>query len=127
MDNLTFSRVDSYKFLIDGNSLAEFPYTSIESLKKINTVLDVSGNCLRILRNSFTRVNRVYSLVLRNNTIERIEYSFFENLRHLFILDLSVNKLSTLTNHTFSALIYLKNLNLSGNFIEAIPQSIFQI
>jgi len=92
------------------NSIKELPrdLTSMESLK----LLDVSGNALESLHSKLPI--GLEKLILSKNYIAFIEDDLLENHRHLTVLDLANNNLSSLPP-SISALVSLKLLDVRYN------------
>ena len=79
--------------------------------------LDLSGNNLTLATRyeNYNRYGRLGELLLRDNYIQVIPKGVFENLRNLFLLDLSHNDIRGLEQGTFHGLRNLRILLLQGN------------
>ncbi|XP_055901910.1 leucine-rich repeat-containing G-protein coupled receptor 5 isoform X2 [Eupeodes corollae] len=107
--------------LSDVRALQNFPdldgcYT-LEVLK-----LDRAG-LTAVPENLCKQIPRLKSLELKTNTLERIP--LLGNCRELRLLDLSSNRIESLTGRPFQGLKQLHDLLLSYNKIKAIPQDAF--
>nr|XP_057934054.1 amphoterin-induced protein 2-like [Doryrhamphus excisus] len=91
------------------------------------TRLDLSHNSLAVLPADW--INRTFerlaTLVLSRNRIEKIEANAFSSTPHLLHLDLSSNKLSVLNASIFTGLEDLRELLLFGNQIVHILPNTF--
>ena len=71
-------------------------------------------------------VEKILMLDLRNNLIGNLENKTLSTLTHLRALDLRGNKLEILPE-SISALIHLKFLKLDHNLLTALPQELFKL
>ncbi|XP_038595135.1 amphoterin-induced protein 2-like [Micropterus salmoides] len=106
-----------------GRNLSALPF----DLPSYATRLDLSHNALTVLPVDWISqpFNRLTSLVLSRNSINRIEVRAFTVTPHLLHLDLSSNQLTVLNSSIFTGLKELKELLLFGNQIIQINQGAF--
>ncbi|XP_067010829.2 leucine-rich repeat-containing protein 15 [Anabrus simplex] len=111
LDWNTFSTNKDLKVLnLSSNALRTLANFSIPSLK----ILDASHCSISELSETFLNdLSSLQYLNLSDNKLETTPYSI--NSKTLIELDLSFNRLSTLTNTTFASLPKLKLLDLRGN------------
>ena len=79
------------------------------------SVLDLSCNKLKQLRNDFNSENELKFLNLSSNMLTSEELMFFLPISSLQILDLSNNEIETMREEIFDGMVDLKRLNISGN------------
>jgi hypothetical protein len=86
--------------------------------------LDLSLNLLSEIENeTFTGLQNLFYLNLSSNKIETISSDGFKIMRKLLNLDLSLNKIKIIEDFTFQTLNLLNFLNLNGNDINSIPNN----
>ncbi|KAM3588285.1 uncharacterized protein V6R79_025373 [Siganus canaliculatus] len=106
-----------------GRNLSALP----SDLPSFATRLDLSHNALAVLPADWASrpFDRLATLVLSRNSINRIEVNAFAMMPHLVHLDLSSNQLAALNSSLFSGLRGLKELLLFGNRISQINSGAF--
>lgn len=113
--------ISNSRILSDVRALQNFPDLdgcyALEVLK-----LDRAG-LTEIPENLCKQIPRLKSLELKTNKLERIPV--LGNCRELRLLDLSSNRIESLTGRPFQGLKQLHDLLLSYNKIQAIPQDAF--
>ncbi|XP_037385415.1 toll-like receptor 10 [Talpa occidentalis] len=83
------------------------------------TTLDLSYNLLSQLQSSdFHSLSKLKVLILCHNRIQQLDTKIFEFNKELLYLDLSYNKLKTVTWHSLTS---LRHLDLSFNDFDTIP------
>lgn len=106
--------------VLHSNKLESLP-TKIGELTKLK-VLDVSGNKLATLPQEMTKLESLTTLNASNNEIATLP-SFASNPK-LSILNLSNNKLSVFPDVCHEHLTNLSDINVHGNLIETLPNSL---
>lgn len=93
---------------------------------KVDTLEEVlmSHNQLASVPPSLLNSTTIQSLDLAHNSIQSLPASW-SGLPNLYVLRLSGNQISQVSNTTFANLSSLHVLNLAGNNLEAIPQGTF--
>lgn len=106
-----------------GRNLSALPF----DLPSYATRLDLSHNALTVLPVDWISqpFDRLATLVLSRNSINRIEVNAFSVTLHLLHLDLSSNRLTVLNSSIFTGLKELKELLLFGNQIIQINPGAF--
>ena len=92
-----------------------------------NLFLNADNNSLTSIASElFAHVPTTMSISFKKNQISSVSYDAFSNLNQLYLLDLSNNLITSLTNtQLFKDLSGLKNLNLNDNKISSIGTSMF--
>jgi len=126
IDKLAFENFTALKLLDLSNNQIKM-IKDLEYLDKISS-LDLSSNLIeRFDFNIFKESNDLAALILNNNKLEVIEEKAFENINFLIKLNLENNQLyNQLANNSFSSLTLLEDLNLSNNKFDTIDMRIFQ-
>jgi hypothetical protein len=94
--NLTLLKTDMSEMSLKNNMIKPIPFGLIKCSSLI-TLLDLSGNDIETFENGFLRPTRIYELSMKNNSLTLVTNTAFIQLRSIRYLDLSQNKLSTLT------------------------------
>ena len=100
--------------------------SNVTTLKELQ-ILDVEGNKVTSLPESFDKLRRMRILMLGDNRIECIPWKALENFSDLFELDVSCNNLSGdlvpsgIEKITLSA---LSNLDVHSNNLETLPSNL---
>uniref|UniRef100_A0A182WLN6 LRRCT domain-containing protein n=1 Tax=Anopheles minimus TaxID=112268 RepID=A0A182WLN6_9DIPT len=124
LQGFVFLALDIRHLTIHNSSLATIEETSLSSLGRGLTQLDVSQNQLMSVPSSALK-NLHYLLILNlnHNRISQIHNRAFEGLDTLEILTIYENKLTFIEPDAFRGLDKkLKRLNLGGNDLTAVPQ-----
>lgn len=103
-------------------------YLPVGILKKFIHLrkLKVTKSNLVFLDNeTFTGMQNVNELTLKENSIEIIPDYVFDELHSLQIMDLSYNRIQHLPPKIFYKLIQMEVLNLNGNNIHYVPLNLF--
>ncbi|XP_046988472.1 G-protein coupled receptor GRL101-like [Schistocerca americana] len=103
--------------------LTEFPAViefQINRFYMANNLLNETLN-----EDSFSKLDRLVYLDLRNNSISRLPAMIFRNLWRLHILNLQDNHISVINNGSFFGLPDLRTLHLQGNGIEVLEPMAF--
>lgn len=75
---------------------------------------------------TFGNATFLRNITWQNSSIAQIDHDTFCNLKRLYVLDLSKNRLETVHEKTFHPLPELKLLNLSWNMLRDLPENIFE-
>lgn len=87
----------------------------LRRLEQLRT-LDLSENLLnRIVKQDFTGLRRLETLILRKNHLTSLSYATFSRCRTITTLDLSENQISRIDPNAFRSLFRLKTLLLNNN------------
>uniref|UniRef100_A0A182PAY8 LRRCT domain-containing protein n=1 Tax=Anopheles epiroticus TaxID=199890 RepID=A0A182PAY8_9DIPT len=124
LQGFVFLALDIRHLTIHNSSLATIEETSLSSLGRGLTQLDVSQNQLMSVPSSALK-NLHYLLILNlnHNRISQIHNRAFEGLDTLEILTIYENKLTFIEPDAFRGLDKkLKRLNLGGNDLTTVPQ-----
>ncbi|KAG5670514.1 hypothetical protein PVAND_000773 [Polypedilum vanderplanki] len=129
LQGFIFLALDIRHLTIHNSSLAVIEETSLSSLGKGLTQLDVSQNQLQNVPSSALKnLHHLLILNLNHNKIGVIHSRAFEGLDTLEILTLYENKISNIEPEAFRGLDKkLKRLNLGGNHLTTIPQKALAI
>ncbi|KAF9408569.1 hypothetical protein HW555_011789 [Spodoptera exigua] len=108
----------------------EWHYLQNEALSNFKNVLymDLSENHIKILGNAFNGLEQMDSLNLSRNHIATIKpgvLQFSENKSRLYMLDLSYNLLTHLSEESFVNLYNLRSLYLQGNKLNTLGDRFF--
>lgn len=99
---------------------------SVTALKELQ-ILDIEGNKVTSLPETFGKLRRMRILLLGDNNVEYIPWKALENFSDLFELDISCNNLSgdlvpsSIEKITLSA---LSNLDVHSNNLETLPSNL---
>lgn len=112
---------------LQSNRLYQLPADLFADLAEL-MVLDLSGNQLSshyIDSAVFVGLKRLVVLNLANNALTRIESHTFSALNFLQVLDMRNNSIGFIDDRAFHSLTNLHTLNLSGNRLHIIGQDLF--
>ncbi|XP_077201983.1 uncharacterized protein LOC143841495 [Paroedura picta] len=91
------------------------------------TYLDFTGNViLSVGKEVWDSYPWAEYLILRANSLSRVQTSSLEGLHSLTYLDLSHNKIHIIERNAFEAVPFLEIINLSGNMIDQIAEGTFE-
>ncbi|CRL05923.1 CLUMA_CG019071, isoform A [Clunio marinus] len=129
LQGFIFLALDIRHLTIHNSSLAVIEETSLSSLGKGLTQLDVSQNQLQNVPSSALKnLHHLLILNLNHNKISIIHNRAFEGLDTLEILTLYENRITGIEPEAFRGLDKkLKRLNLGGNHLTSIPQRALSI
>lgn len=129
LQGFVFLSLDIRHLTIHNSSLAAIEETSLSSLGRGLTQLDVSQNQLMTVPSAALKnLHHLLILNLNHNRISAIHNRAFEGLDTLEILTIYENKLSSIEPDAFRGLDKkLKRLNLGGNELTAVPQKALAI
>ncbi|CAB3402364.1 unnamed protein product [Caenorhabditis bovis] len=124
----SFDALNGTKFgriRIKNSSLNELPEDIFEIVEPQELILDTCE--LKHLRVSPMGNSAQYlkKLIVRNNTIHRVERGFFAGMKNLYRLDLSNNDISLIDADSFQDLRELRELFINRNFISDIEDFTF--
>ncbi|GAB1605448.1 leucine-rich repeat neuronal protein 2-like [Argonauta hians] len=90
------------------------------------TYLDISSNGLVNIEDySFENLEKLHTLILRDNMLSELNNRTFYGLNNLISLDISENHLTVLSDNTFQYFPKLLELNLTENYIHRISDTAF--
>ncbi|XP_066593788.1 leucine-rich repeat-containing protein let-4 [Prorops nasuta] len=124
LQGFIFLGLDIHHLTIHNSSLGAVEETSLSSIGKALTQLDISQNTLSsVPSNALKNLQHLLILNLNHNNINAINNKAFEGLDTLEILSLYENKISIIEAEAFVGLDNrkLKILNLGGNELTNIP------
>uniref|UniRef100_U5EQI6 Putative membrane glycoprotein lig-1 n=1 Tax=Corethrella appendiculata TaxID=1370023 RepID=U5EQI6_9DIPT len=129
LQGFIFLALDIRHLTIHNSSLAAIEETSLSSLGKGLTQLDVSQNQLmNVPSSALKNLHHLLILNLNHNRMQQIHNRAFEGLDTLEILTLYENKLTSIEPDAFRGLDKkLKRLNLGGNELTTVPQKALSI
>ncbi|XP_026470602.1 leucine-rich repeat-containing protein 70-like [Ctenocephalides felis] len=124
LQGFVFLGLDIRHLTIHNSSLAVVEESSLSSIGKALTQLDVSQNGLQSVPSpALKNLNHLLILNMNHNKISSLHAKAFEGLDTLEILTLYENKISNIEPDAFKGLEKkLKRLNLGGNDLVAVPQ-----
>ncbi|XP_031781042.1 leucine-rich repeats and immunoglobulin-like domains protein 2 isoform X6 [Nasonia vitripennis] len=126
LQGFVFLGLDIHHLTIHNSSLAVVEETSLSSIGKALTQLDISQNSLASVPSAALKtLHQLLILNINHNKITTIHKKAFEGLDTLEILTLYENKISVIESDAFRGLDKrkLKRLNLGGNELLHIPTS----
>ena len=91
------------------------------------TLIDFSNNDLTNSFNSFGKLDRIETLILKNVKLQSIDQLNLRNFSSLKYLDLSFNNLAEIKSESFKKFFILEYLDLSHNQIEYLDEQLFLI
>ncbi|KAI5694844.1 hypothetical protein M8J75_006553 [Diaphorina citri] len=120
-----FFGLDIRHLTIHNSSLAVVEESSLSSIGKALTQLDLSQNSLAVVPSpALKSLNHLLILNLNHNKISALHSNAFQGLDTLEILTIFENKLSLIEPDSFKGLEKkLKRLNLGGNELTRVPQT----
>ncbi|PSN45765.1 hypothetical protein C0J52_08057 [Blattella germanica] len=124
LQDFVFLGLDIRHLTIHNSSLALVEESSLSSLGKGLTQLDLSQNVLSTVPSlAFRNLHHLLILNLNHNRIGNIHGNAFEGLDTLEILTLYENKIFSIDKDAFKGLDNrkLKRLNLGGNQLDSVP------
>ena len=88
--------------------------------------LDIRHGRISFVENgTFSQLNDLRHLILRDNNLKTISQCTFVGLISLRVLDLSENQISSITEESFRRLIQLKDLDLTWNHLTIVKRNTF--
>ncbi|XP_065226825.1 carboxypeptidase N subunit 2-like [Planococcus citri] len=120
--HLTFTKAEPLPHSNAPPALQPNHFTLLRAL----VILNLSENKLEDLPEElFADLDRLETLLLNKNNIQRLPTKLFEPLKNLKILNLSENQLTVLSGKIFQNLLSLQVLNLNENKLKTLPTLIF--
>ncbi|XP_044732103.1 protein slit-like [Chrysoperla carnea] len=129
LQGFIFLGLDIRHLTIHNSTLAAVEESSLSSIGKGLTQLDVSQNSLSSVPSvAFKNLHHLLILNMNHNRVSAIHSRAFEGLDTLEILTLYENKLVNIDSDAFRGLEKkLKRLNLGGNDLTSVPQKALSV
>ncbi|XP_054272068.1 leucine-rich repeats and immunoglobulin-like domains protein 3 [Macrosteles quadrilineatus] len=129
LQSFVFLGVDIRHLTIHNSSLSVIEESSLSSMGKGLTQLDLSQNKLNLVPSpAFRNLHHLLILNMNHNRVNALHSKAFEGLDTLEILTLYENKITNIESDAFKGLDKkLKRLNLGGNKLTSVPQEAFSI
>uniref|UniRef100_A0A5S6QLY9 PPM-type phosphatase domain-containing protein n=1 Tax=Trichuris muris TaxID=70415 RepID=A0A5S6QLY9_TRIMR len=111
--------------LLHHNNIDELPEEFLSSAHRLH-ILNLSHNQLAQLPppSLLSELNKIQELRLAGNQLTNSALDVIVRYRHLQILDISYNNITSISNEFFQKLQMLQEINISGNQIASLPQSL---
>lgn len=108
---------------LNNNRLKNLSSQFLRGVPRLHT-LDLTENNLSKLPADIFSHTPLFSLVLKNNQIEKVDGDWFPNNSNLTWLDVSGNLLTGISASLLQKLPRLKNLDVSSNRVDRIPPNV---
>ncbi|KFD71258.1 hypothetical protein M514_04899 [Trichuris suis] len=111
--------------LLHHNHIQKLPDEFLSSAHRL-LILNLSHNRLAQLPSAsqVSELNKIKELCLASNQLTDSALDVIARYRHLQILDISYNKITTISNEFFQKLQMLQEINISGNQIASLPPAL---
>ena len=121
---MTNSEVDIGVLVLE--DIDNYTWVGWEELRRVSYLEIVGSDAVHVKAERFKNLNKLETVVLRENTNTTIEEGSFSNLDNIKIIEISNCKLYELKENTFEKLIKLLKLDLHSNHLSSFPQGIFK-
>lgn len=105
--------------------IRETDFSSTTNLRSIR-ITGASSTFQTLLRNSFSRLPGLETLVLDNNSFMTVDENAFSGLTNLRELNLHMNVIESLHVNTFAPLTQLRSIAISFNRLSSIDRQLFE-